>query len=89
MAKEIQTVFHGENIVGTMEGDILCLRIDTSKRLRPSRATVNKDGTLNPPKSTIIGTSGGNKPVMLPNGTQFRLGVTAYLPNAKDTVVTE
>lgn len=80
-------VFSRENLVATCDAEgILTIQIDTTKRLRPSRPTTNKDGTLNPPKSMIIGTSGGNQPVTLADGTTFRLGLTAYVENPKNVV---
>lgn len=73
--------FTFDNVIGRMVGSVLHLEIDTSKRLRPSRPTMNKDGTVNPPKSTIIGTTGGNKGITLPDGALAKLGITLYVPN--------
>jgi hypothetical protein len=83
-----QVVFTGDNLVASVDGKgMLTISIDTTKRLRESRPTINrKTGVIQPPKSMIIGTSGGNKPITLPDGTSIRLGLTAYVPNKAELV---
>lgn len=54
----------GKNIEGTLDGNILTLKIDLSKRLGDSKSG----------KTTIVATSGGNQPV----GMGVILGINAY-----------
>lgn len=76
-------VFCGDNVAAELDGNTLVIRLDVSKRLRPSRSTMNADGSVNPPKSTIIATTGGNKPIGLPGGDVGRLSLTCYVPIAR------
>jgi hypothetical protein len=87
-ANQSQVVFTGDNLVASVDGKgIMTITIDTTKRLRPSRPTIDKKtGAAIPPKSMVIGTSGGNKPLFLPDGTEIRLGLTAYQPNKAELV---
>ena len=57
-----------ENIIASMEGSILTMKIDLSKRLRPSSTG----------KSTVVATTSGNKTVTLPDGATVYIGVNAY-----------
>lgn len=89
MAKETQNavVFNEGNVLATLEGPMLIIRVDTSKRLRESRPTIDKKtGAVIPPKSLIIGTTGGNKPITLPDGSTFKLSLTAYQPKQAEVV---
>ena len=60
----------GENVAGSLDGSILTLKIDISKRLRPSSTGV----------TTIVATTGGNQPV---GATKVVIGVNAYVKNPK------
>jgi len=78
------SVLHADNVQATIDDKgIMRITLDTTKRLRPSRPTQNRDGTFNPSKSMIIGTTGGNKSIVLPDGALAKLSVTAYVPNVK------
>lgn len=56
----------GENIESSLDGDILTLRIDLSKRLRQSASG----------KTTIVATTGGNQ--MVP-GSVVVAGINLYV----------
>lgn len=88
---ESKVVFNADNTHVSIEGSILTIRMDTSKRLRPSRPTVNKKtGVVIPPKSMVVGTTGGNKPIVFyPDGSRLCLSVTAYVPNLGQAVKAE
>mgnify|MGYP001571695706 FL=1 len=87
---EKNVVFDADNVHAVLDGKgMLTVTIDTTKRLRPSRPPTDKQGlpTGAPSKSMIIGTTGGNRSVGLPDGSVFKLGITAYAPIMKGQAV--
>jgi hypothetical protein len=60
------------NIEQKIEGNTLILRIDLSKR----------NGRSKSGKTTIIASTGGNVPILAPDGSRVFLGVNAYVTDA-------
>ena len=60
-------MFEHGNIKGTLEGDILNLEIDTSKKLGPSKSG----------KTIIVATTSGNQPVK--GKDSIILGLNCYI----------
>lgn len=61
----------GTNVTGTMDGDILILRIDTNKRYGESKSG----------KSETIATTSGNVKVSTPKG-EITMGLNVYKKKA-------
>lgn len=57
-----------QNVKVTTKGNILTVEIDTSKNLGDSKSG----------KTVLIGTTGGNQAIALPDGRQIKLGVNCY-----------
>jgi hypothetical protein len=58
----------GAGVEASFEGDTLVLRIDTSKNFGKSASG----------KNTILGSTLGNKQIVLPNGKLAAVGVNVY-----------